>query len=360
MSIQDSQFNIQRHDFTNDRSLRASSAADELLLTSFNELEITSSKLGLYNDRFGFLSCHLTDHSPQVIITQKSQEKAIELNLENNSLDGLSFTDPLSTLDVKLEIALIKIPKALDLFHLFLNHITKNSTDEVTVVCGFMTRHFTPKMIEIAEQHFEVVTQSRAVKKARVLILTKKKQTEEKSFVKALNYNDETYQQYYGVFSGEHIDYATQFFLKHIEIQNSEQQILDLGSGNGILAKEIVNKQSEVEMHLMDDAFLAVESAKLNVKGDNFHHYFDNDLRIFKDEMFDVIVTNPPFHFEHEINIQVTLELFKECFRCLKENGNLQIVANHHLNYKTHLTPLFSSVKVIAEDKKFVVYKCEK
>ena len=360
MSFQENQYNIQRYDFSNDRSLRAFSAADELLLSSFNEIETANKNLGLYNDRFGFLSCHLSAHSPQAVITHKSQEKAIALNLENNSLDSLSYSDPLSTLDVKLDMVLIKIPKSLDLFHLFLGQIAQNSTDEVMVICGFMTRHFTPKMIQIAEQYFEVVTQSRALKKARVLTLKNKKQTEGISFVKDLNYDDETYQQYYGVFSGEHIDYATQFFLKHIEIKNSQQQVLDLGSGNGILAKEIVKQHVDAEMHLMDDAFLAVESAKLNIKGEKIHHYYDNDLRVFNDEMFDAIVTNPPFHFEHEINIQVTLELFKECFRCLKENGNLQIVANHHLNYKTHLSPLFSSVKVVAEDKKFVVYKCEK
>ena len=129
----------------------------------------------------------MSAHSPQAVITHKSQEKAIALNLENNSLDSLSYSDPLSTLDVKLNVVLIKIPKSLDLFHLFLGQIAQNSSDEVMVICGFMTRHFTPKMIQIAEQYFEVVTQSRALKKARVLTLKNKKQTEGISFVKDLN-----------------------------------------------------------------------------------------------------------------------------------------------------------------------------
>ncbi len=82
--------------------------------------------------------------------------------------------------------------------------------------------------------------------------------------------------------------------------------------------------------------------------------------RFAPSQTFDVIVTNPPFHFEHEINIQVPLTLFRECHRCLKTEGSLQIVANKHLNYLTHLKTNFTSVEAIAEDKKFVVYKCVK
>lgn len=39
---------------------------------------------------------------------------------------------------------------------------------------------------------------------------------------------------------------------------------------------------------------------------------------------------------------------------------NLIQFASKHLNYKVHLAPLFSSVLTVAEDKKFVVYKCIK
>ena len=90
------------------------------------------------------------------------------------------------------------------------------------------------------------------------------------------------------------------------------------------------------------------------------HHHLDNDLSIFDENTFDLIVTNPPFHFEYEINIQVPIALFRECFRRLKKGGSLQVVGNTHLNYKTHLQRIFPSVQVVAEDKKFVVYKCVK
>jgi 16S rRNA G1207 methylase RsmC len=360
MIIQDKKYSINRYDLSEDKSLKPLSAADEYLLQTFNELEKKPTHTVIYNDRFGYLGCHLHTLSPMLILTQKSQEKAIISNFETNDIPSPSFSNPLSTLENKMDLALMKIPKSSGLFQLFLEQIIHNSTDDVTVICSFMTRHFSPKLLQIAQEYFEVVEQSKALKKARILVLSKKKKPIKKDLITSLTYNTEAYKQYLGVFSADHIDYATQFFLNHVEVTNENQQILDLGSGNGIIGKEISKKLPNAEIHLMDDSFLAVASAKLNIEGKNIHHYFDNDLSIFKEGSFDLIVTNPPFHFEYEINIQITLELFRGCHQYLKAGGNLQIVSSRHLNFKTHLTPLFSSVEIIAEDNKFVIYKCIK
>lgn len=354
------QLNIQRHDCSDDNSLRPWSAADEYLLQSFNSSETQPDQLGLYNDRFGFLACQLHAVNPTIILTHKSQEKAIELNLKANKLSELTFNDPTTKLENKLDTVLMKIPKSLGLFQLFLDHISQNSTKNIVVSCAFMTRHFSPKMIEIAQEYFEKVEQSRAVKKARVLTLTKKKKVVKKDLTTSLEYNKTTYKQYLGVFSADHIDYATQFFLEHLDVNDSDETILDLASGNGIIAQEIYNKNKTAEIHLMDDFCLAVASAELNIKGENINHHYNNELTHFEDEKFDLIVTNPPFHFEHEVNIQIPIRLFKDCHRILKKGGSLQIVASQHLNYKTHLTPVYSIVEIIAENTKFIIYKCTK
>lgn len=353
-------YNIKRYDLSEDKSLRAWSAADEYLLQQFGALKVKPSSLGIYHDRFGFLGCHLNESSPTIILTHKSQETAIYANFSANKILFPKFASPIASLDNEIDYALLKIPKSLGLFRLFLEQISHNSTDNVTVICAFMTRHFTPKLVQIAEEYFEVVEQSRALKKARLLTLSKKKKVEKSELLTTLNYNAQEYKQYLGVFSADHIDYATQFFLQQLEVKATDQNILDLGSGNGIIGNEIHKQNPDAEIHLIDDAFLAVESAKLNIQGDNIHHYFDCDLARFDDKIFDLIVTNPPFHFEYEINIQVPIELFKSCHRCLKEGGTLQLVASKHLNYKLHLEKIFSTVVVVADEKKFVVYRCTK
>ncbi|MDA3838295.1 MAG: methyltransferase [Candidatus Delongbacteria bacterium] len=356
----DNKYSFKRYDLADDKTLKAWSAADEYILETFDGLESKPDHLAIYNDRFGFLACYLHSVIPTMIITNKSQEKTIDRNLKANDLPMPHFANPLSVLDNKIDIAFVKIPKSLGLFQLFLEHITQNSTDDITVFCGFMTRYFTPNLLQIAQEYFEVVEQSRAQKKARLLILKKKKETVKKDMITSLTYKEQEYRQYQGVFSAEHIDYATQFFLDHLEVKETDQCILDLASGNGVIGNEIFKKFPEAEIHLMDDSFLAVSSAELNIQGEHIHHHFNNDLSIFEDDTFDLIVTNPPFHFEYEINIQITLGLFRGCYKCLKVGGSLQVVANKHLYYKVHLERLFTTVQVLAVAKKFVVYKCAK
>jgi len=354
------QYTLKRHDSSKDKSLRAWSAADEYILQRFLSIEKSAKHLTIYNDRFGYLACQLHAQKPTLILCNKSQEKAINLNLKAHHLHKLNFANPLSSLENKMDFATIKIPKSLALFQLFLEHIVNNSTDDVVVVTGFMTRHFSPRILEIAEMYFEEAEQSKALKKARLLVLSKKKQPAKLDLTTSVSYKDSTYRQYPGVFSADHIDYATQALLEHLEIKESDQRILDLASGNGVIGHQIQQQLPKAEIHLMDDFYLAVESAKLNIKGDNVHHHFNNDLSIFEDDSFDLIVSNPPFHFEYEINIQIPIQLFKESARCLKKGGSLQLVANKHLNYRVHLEPLFSSVENVTEGEKFIVYKCVK
>ena len=360
MSLPENKYNISRCELSADRSLRPWSAADEYLLQATNSLENTPNHLGIYNDRFGFLGSHLHSINTTIILTNKSQKKAIESNFTANNIPLPNFSYPLSSLDNEIDFALVKIPKSVERFQLFLEHITHNSINKITVVCAFMTRHFSPRLLEVAQEYFEVVEQSKAIKKARLLTLTNKKKPIKKEIITSIVYNNQVYKQYLGGFSASHIDYATQFFLDHLQIKKTDKRILDLGSGNGVIGNEIYKQFPNAEIHLLDDSYLAVSSAELNIQGENIHHHINNELSIFDNDTFDLIVTNPPFHFEYEINIQISLELFKECFRCLKEGGNLQIVANKHLNYKVHLDPLFSSVQILAENHKFIVYSCVK
>ena len=353
-------FQLKRYDLSEDRSLRAWSAADELLLNSSSETDLTSKMIGIYGDRFGYLSCYLEAFKPLVVTTNKSQELAIAANLNANQLPETEFFHPIEPLNQSLDVVFIKMPKSIDLFQLYLAHIAANSKDEVHVNCGFMTRHFTKSWIQIAEAYFEEVIQSKAVKKARVLILKGKKKNTPPMEIKSIAYNGQDYKQYGGVFSSNHIDYATQYFLRHVEVSSTVNTILDLASGNGVIGSEIHKKRPDTIVHLLDDSYLAVVSAKLNIDGDKIKHHYQGDLANFESELFDMIVSNPPFHFEHDINIQIPLALFKECHRVLKFSGNFQLVANTHLNYKVHLNKLFTRVNILAQDEKFVVYQCFK
>jgi 16S rRNA G1207 methylase RsmC len=221
-------------------------------------------------------------------------------------------------------------------------------------------------MLSIAAEYFEIVEQSLAWKKSRILILKKQKNTEESSLINNVNIDENnSLSQYFGVFSANNIDYATQFLLENIKLRKEDKNILDLASGNGIIAyniyQEIENSNwDSPELHLIDDYSLAVESSKLNLPQKNIFHHFEDNLDSFDDDYFDLIITNPPFHFEYEINTEIAVGFFKQEKRCLNNKGRFILVFNRHLPYKVLLRRVFQEVRLIQENSKFVVLECEK
>ncbi len=345
---------ILRYPKTQNRSLQAWSAADELSLEYLKEEKIENNTT-VYNDRFGYLSCQLP--SSTTVCVYKSQEKAIAENYLRNDLGEFN---PSSLFDEipSIETALVSVPKSLDLFEYYLQHISLNSDKNTVVICSFMTRHFTKRMLEIASEYFEITEQSKAKKKARLLILKDKKETIQRTLVHELKHKEHTLKQYYGVFSANNIDYASQFFLENLDVRSTDKTVLDLASGNGVIAQFIQQKNPEADIHLIDDFSLAIASSKLNLAPEKSHFHYNDTLDNFEPNFFDLVVSNPPFHFEHENNIEVSLGLFQQVSNVLKTTGCFRLVANSHLNYKTHLQKIFGVVDSIAENDKFVVYEC--
>lgn len=356
----DRDFDIKRYPSTTNRSLQPWNAADELIHDFINDLNEEPESSVLLNDRFGFLATTLFKLQPLSVVNHKSHQKAVERNYVSNSLVLKSRTikTPLGTLP-DIDLGVIKVPKSLEAFEFYLQILHKSLKENGVIICGFMTKYFTPQLLEISSKYFEEVEQSKAKKKARLLILKNKKEIDYQSVTLDIKFGDKVYKQYPGVFSSDHIDYATQFLLEHLIVKESEIKILDLASGNGVIADNILSQQPNAEVHLLDDSFLAVESSKMNVH-EGAHFHWNDSLENFEDGSIDLVVSNPPFHFEYETNIEVTISLFTQVQNCLKESGRFVLVANKHLNYKTHLDKLFKICSITAENDKFVVYECLK
>ena len=335
---------------------------DEYLLKYLKENNISCTKPIIYNDRFGFLSTLLSKYQPNIIINYKSQEKSIEINLKKHdiNLNTVSKTRPLDKIETSSDLALIKIPKSLDLFRLQLDQLHGSLKKNSIVVCAFMTKYFSTQILKITNDYFELCKQSVAWKKARLLFLKKKRKVEKKELLNSISYSTtKDFKQYFGVFSAKKIDLATLFLIKHLDIRLGHNKILDLACGNGILAYAALQIKPNAEIHLCDDSDLAIASSKINIDSEKAYFHYNDTLDNFENNTFDLIISNPPFHFEHETNIEVALNLFKEAKRCLKKGGSFQLVTSNHLNSITHLKKLFHKVNIIAQNKKFVIYHCE-
>lgn len=357
LELNKQQYNLQRYPKTDDKTLQAWSNAELLALEYCSEFQTTN--VYLFNDRFGIWNCVLQNKKPITVWTYASQQKAIQQNLRRNNFSSdVVFKTPLDDL-LKVELALLKIPKSLELFELFLQQIYNASTKNTEVVCCFMTKYFSASYLKIASEYFVEVEQSKAWKKARLLILKNpKKEVVKKNYINSIEWKEHQLQQYYGVFSSDKIDIGTQFFLENLSLKKEEVNILDIASGNGIIAFDVVQQNPNVTVTLVDDFNLAVESSKINLKNYKANFICAENLEALPKNSFDLIVSNPPFHFEHENNIEVALSLFKQAKNCLKPQGRFLLVANKHLNYKTHLIKFFSNVEEVATNKKFVVYEC--
>lgn len=356
-------FEVKRIPAAEDKSLKPWSAADEHILKYLEDenVAIAEGSVTVFHDRFGFLACAMSPFNPSVFVHQYSQSYAIRRNMKRNNFKAeYQINFPLDLL-TNMDLALVRIPKSLELFKLYLHKIAEFSFKEVTVVCAFMTRHFTPQYVKIAEEYFEDVQQSRAYKKSRLLILKNKKEVlPSLELINNIPFKGKDIQQYLGVFSSGKIDHATQFLIDNINLRDEDEVVLDLASGNGILGATIREKKPDAKINFLDDSYLAVYSSMKNVSDENSYHICKNDLNDYEGDQFDFVISNPPFHFEHEIDISVPVGLFEEVARCLKQEGHFQLVANKHLNYKTHLNRLFYNVDVIAKNDKFEVFDCSR
>jgi len=338
--------------------------ADELLLNWLADQP--EAPLAIYHDREGVLAtCCYTRDRQLVADNVKHNQAAMELllNVAHPGRRLPVIVDPLQPLAADRELILLQVPKTPDLFELYLAGIAATAGPRRRVAAAFQTRHFSPKILEIAGRYAQDVSQSRAYKKARLLYLndlTPGKIPEELYY--QLSFNGRTYYQYYGVFSANHIDYATQFLLEEWATNHllnklpTPATILDIGCGNGVIIDQLAQRYPKARLFGSDVSQVAISSTAQNNPHVTVHR--SANLSFAAPQSLDLIVTNPPFHDGHRNAIGPTLELFREAREKLTEKGHLVLVANRHLNYATHLDKLFSEVIEVAENKKFVVYRC--
>ena len=112
-TYQGNTFSIERYPTTDNKSLKAWSAADEHILNFLEESKIATKKTVVYNDRFGFLSTFIAQNKPTVVLDFKSQEKAFKLNFKTNELSFDVQTRLISLLNLQFTIP---IPEMLSPF----------------------------------------------------------------------------------------------------------------------------------------------------------------------------------------------------------------------------------------------------
>ncbi|MNZ37924.1 Ribosomal RNA large subunit methyltransferase G [compost metagenome] len=351
--------------------LQAFDAADEYLLKQVAEDGLPAdSRLLVLNDSFGALAASLAGHA-RVTSSGDSflASLALQKNLALNGLpaDAVRFVPASESVEGPFDRVLIRIPKTLALLEEQLIRLQGQLAPGARVMAGAMIKHLPRAAGDLLEKYLGPVQASLAEKKARLLFVTPQDKPRASSPYPT-RYTLDTPRlellNHANVFCREGLDIGTRAFLPHLPQNLGRARVADLGCGNGVLAIASALANPEAQYTLVDESYMAVQSARENWQaalGDRPVDIRAGDgLAGQPADSLDVVLCNPPFHQQQVVGDFLAWRMFQQARSALVTGGQLWIVGNRHLGYHAKLKRLFRGVEQVAANPKFVVLKASR
>lgn len=372
-----SQLNLHRWPRVDNDPLQAWDAADEYLLQHLEESGLLNASSGtidctlILNDAHGALATALNALKPvswsDSFMSHQSASENVATNACANPFISVPSTE---TPEGRIDLLLIRIPKTTALLEDQLIRIRPFLHAGTHIVAAGMIKHLQKSAFACLETLIGPLTTSLAKKKARLLFPV---------FDVSLNVEESPYPSVYedkdvgfamsnhaNVFSRERLDHGARFLLEQYGALSAANTVIDLACGNGVLGLKYQERYPESHVTFIDESYSAIDSARVNHAA-----WFSeetpaatfkvcNGLSITEDSSVDLILCNPPFHQQHIVGDQVAMGLFRDAKRCLRQKGELWIVANQHLGYSGKLKHLFGNCRIVDSNKKFAVFKVVK
>ncbi|WP_374439209.1 methyltransferase [Pseudomonas panipatensis] len=351
--------------------LQAFDAADEYLLRQVAADGLSAdSRVLVLNDGFGALAASLAG---QARVTSSGDSflaaLALQKNLARNALaaDAVTFVPASETPAGPFDLVLIRVPKTLALLEEQLIRLHGRLAPGARVIAGAMVKHLPRAAGDLLETYVGPVQASLAEKKARLLFATPVDKSAPRSpypsryrveqpALELLNHAN--------LFCREGLDIGTRAFLPHLPQHLGAARVADLGCGNGILAIASALDNPQAHYLLVDESFMAVQSAQANWRaalGERDAEFRAADgLAGQPADSLDVVLCNPPFHQQQVVGDFLAWRMFQQARHALRKGGELWIVGNRHLGYHAKLKRLFRGVEQVAANPKFVVLKATK
>lgn len=365
-----------REPYDGDPALQAWSAADYLLArTALEEAPDADRPHVVYNDAFGALSTLLVRNGRSVVQVTDSclTQRCTLWNLEANGLDdsGLVLLDsltlpPPSPNPSVVPLVLYRLPKSNALLEHQLHQIRSILPLGAQVTAASMVKDLHTSTLEIFERILGTTTTGLAEQKARIIRSVVSERTPDRPpypttwTLPGLGW---TLVNHASVFSREGLDGGTRLLLRNFpRIAPEVRSIIDLGCGNGILGIAAALRAPEAQVYCVDESFMAVWSAregfKANELGGRGYFLTGDGLEDFEKASADLILFNPPFHYQNAQTLEIAYRLFDQAREVLKPEGELWVVANRHLGHHKALAARFATVRTAALDDKFIVLRC--
>ncbi len=146
-----------------------------------------------------------------------------------------------------------------------------------------------------------------------------------------------------GVFAKGKLDPGTAFLLSRLPTPKPSSTILDYACGSGVIALGLLAVEPSVHITLIDADAVAIEAAKKNVPAGRA--LVGHSLKsLNRDDTFDLIVANPPYHQGKERSDTVVMSFIDQSQHHLSADGDLWLVLQRQVNVRKALNQVYSSV----------------
>lgn len=357
---------------TKDPSLRAWSAADELLLQEAFEYltKAPGSRVLVVDDQYGALTLGLSAFAPEVMADSAQLSAALAQNAALNpdyAIPDQVFSwlyPPVGTYD----LIVLKMPRETDYLAWLLRWANGALKPNGTLMAAGMIKHLPDRSVDVFAEAVTVQAVSRAVKKARLITCGRGEARLDvwpgvwKGY--ELGAEGMRVEAMPAVFAREKLDIGTRLMLPHLkpalESCHPGVRVLDLACGNGVLGLRALAQRPDIEMTFSDVSSQAVLSARHNT-GVAFPEarpaFLHSDGIADGEGPFERILLNPPFHEGGVVGDHIALRLFKQAAQNLSNTGRLIMVGNRHLGYHKSLQRFFPQVRQLDANPKFVVFE---
>ena len=356
--------------------LQAWDAADEYLINQLAETPLAADgPVIIMNDGFGALTAYLHGHAPVCVSDSYISERATLANLSENELDPAQVTlqDALAPLPAAPALVVIKVSKYQALLEQQLLALRQVVTPATRILAAGKAKDIHSSTLKLFERYLGPTQTSLAWKKARLIHCTVDDTPVAERPALAdpfpttwpLEGSNLLIHNHANVFSRTSLDIGARFMLDNLPV-HSARKVIDLGCGNGVLGLALLARDAEVEVTFIDESYMAVASARLNVEHNlpdalpRARFMVNNCLDGVAVGAADRILCNPPFHQLQAITDHIAWQMFSDAHRVLPQGGELWIVGNRHLDYHNKLKRLFANAQVVASNSKFVILKAIK
>lgn len=356
--------------------LVAVDAADRLLLdTAVARLDAPGG-LAIINDSYGALTLGAAQVSGRVDIRVFQDgivnERALALNAAALELQHAYQPHPLgASLLEGVSTVLLRLPRSLDELDEIARTVAAHARPDVQVLAVGRLKHMSLSMNSVLGRCFGKVTAGLARQKARVLTASHPLPVAPPTSPRAARYDlglarPLEVRAYGATFGGAELDPGTRLLLPHVQEglgrrtpATGDQEVIDLGCGNGVIAAFIALTHPELRVHATDQSSSAVAStaatAAANGVSERIRVTRDDALSEFPDASAGTIVLNPPFHIGSTVHAGIAHKMFRECARVLVPGGELWTVWNSHLGYRPILERVVGPTQQLDRSPRFTI-----